>query len=199
MIISRNVNYRVIRIGIKQEFILDAFNAQQESSSKPYSISKVSLPKSSFSVCLYTTPSSRIHDSTCTKSATNEGILHFNIPALPLITYSVSISASYFWLTTTSGGKERMLKGKITKIEEWKLIKKHYRYDIIPHTCVYSFLVVSVYGYFYIEIDERTKHRFQNETATKTFLIDFNVGQGADNLKRVFMTFRQHYDCWRIS
>lgn len=41
-----------------------------------------------------TVPSSSIHASTFTKSATNDGIEHFNTAAFPRMTYSVNISAS---------------------------------------------------------------------------------------------------------
>lgn len=42
----------------------------------------------------YNSPLSSCHDITCTKSATKEGIEHFNTAALPLMTYSLFTSDS---------------------------------------------------------------------------------------------------------
>lgn len=50
------------------------------------------LPMSS--VSKYTPPSESTQASTFTKSATKEGMLHFNTAVLPRITYSETTSAS---------------------------------------------------------------------------------------------------------
>lgn len=54
------------------------------------SYDSASLPHlcSSFVDATISTPSSSIHETTLTKSATNEGIVHFKIAELPRITYS---------------------------------------------------------------------------------------------------------------